>query len=133
MNPEPHPSSPTARVDKWLWAIRAYRTRTLATQACTASHVRINGIAVKPSRAIKLGDVVEARNGDILRTFRVKDFLERRVGAREVFRYAEETTPLPDPAAQSSPMVSNRMEQRDRPDSRERRRIRELSEGGNWA
>ena len=67
------------RLDKYLWAIRVYKTRTDATDACKGGKVRVNGLDVKPSREVKVGDVITARNGAVLYTFKVKELLSSRV------------------------------------------------------
>ena len=81
------------RVDKYLWAIRVYKTRTDATDACKGGKVRVNGLDVKPSREVKVGDVITARKGAVLYTFKVKELLSSRVGAALVPQYAENLTP----------------------------------------
>lgn len=81
------------RLDKYLWAIRVYKTRTDATDACKGGKVRVNGLDVKPSREVKVGDVITARKGAVLYTFKVKELLSSRVGAALVPQYAENLTP----------------------------------------
>ena len=81
------------RLDKYLWAIRVYKTRTDATDACKGGKVRVNGVDVKPSREVKVGDVITARKGAVLYTFKVKELLSSRVGAALVPQYAENLTP----------------------------------------
>ena len=81
------------RLDKYLWAIRVYKTRTDATDACKGCKVRVNGLDVKPSREVKVGDVITARKGAVLYTFKVKELLSSRVGAALVPQYAENLTP----------------------------------------
>lgn len=81
------------RLDKYLWAIRVYKTRTDATDACKGGKVRVNGLDVKPSREVKAGDVITARKGAVLYTFKVKELLSSRVGAALVPQYAENLTP----------------------------------------
>lgn len=71
-----------ARIDKWLWAARIYKTRTLAADACKNGRISINGAQVKPSRTVKEGDSVSVRKSPIIYTFRVKQCIEKRVGAR---------------------------------------------------
>lgn len=71
-----------ARIDKWLWAARIYKTRTLAADACKNGRISINGAQVKPSRTVKEGDSVSVRKSPITYTFRVKQCIEKRVGAR---------------------------------------------------
>lgn len=83
----------TTRIDKYLWAIRVYKSRTDATDACKGGKVKLNGQDVKPAREIKVGDLVSARKGQVLFTFRVLDILDKRVGAALVPRYAENLTP----------------------------------------
>lgn len=70
MKPSPSKSADvgeSVRMDKWLWAARLYKTRTLATQACKAGHVKIQGTAVKPSRMLRVGETLQARCGFLLR------------------------------------------------------------------
>ncbi len=83
----------TTRVDRWLWSVRLFKTRTLAARACNAGHVRVNGQAVKPSRALRPDDLVNALLGEITRTVKVLAVLERRVGAKAVAKYLEDLTP----------------------------------------
>ncbi|MBR1732961.1 MAG: RNA-binding S4 domain-containing protein [Alloprevotella sp.] len=71
-----------ARIDKWLWAARIYKTRTLAAEACKNNRVQINGAAAKPSRMLKEGDEVSVRKPPVTYTFRVLQAIEKRVGAR---------------------------------------------------
>ena len=73
--------------------MRLFKTRTLAARACDAGHVRVNGQTVKPSRALRPGDVVNALLGEITRTVKVLAVLERRVGAKAVAEYLEDLTP----------------------------------------
>lgn len=71
-----------ARLDKWLWAARIYKTRTLAADACKNGRVTINGAQAKPSRVVKAGDEVGVKKSPIIYTFRVKQAIEKRVGAK---------------------------------------------------
>ncbi len=71
-----------ARVDKWLWAARIFKTRTLAAAACKKGQVTLRGAQLKPSRTIKEGDVVDVRKPPITYSFRVKQAIEKRVGAK---------------------------------------------------
>lgn len=71
-----------ARLDKWLWAARIYKTRTLAADACKNGRVTINGAQAKPSRTVKAGDKVDVKKSPITYTFRVKQPIEKRVGAK---------------------------------------------------
>lgn len=71
-----------ARIDKWLWAARIYKTRTLAADACKNGRISINGANVKASRSVKVGDKVGVRKPPITYTFLVKQAIEKRVGAK---------------------------------------------------
>lgn len=81
------------RVDKWLWAMRVFKTRTIATDACKKGRVMMGGVAVKPSRGVKPGDVIDVRKPPITYTFRVKALAPNRLGARLVPDYLENITP----------------------------------------
>ena len=81
------------RIDKWLWAARLYKSRSLATQACLAGHVKMDGHNVKPAREVRAGDVVSARTGFVQRTVRIIAVLDKRVGAKLVGEYLEDLTP----------------------------------------
>ena len=81
------------RIDKWLWATRIYKTRSLATAACRAGKVKIGGVNAKPSRSVFQGDLVTARKDGLLRTVKVVGILEKRVGAKLVQDYLEDLTP----------------------------------------
>jgi ribosome-associated heat shock protein Hsp15 len=92
---QPVPIEPTRRVrmDKWLWAVRLYKTRSQAADACRSGHVRISGQPVKPSRFVRPGDTITALTGEITQTVRGLAALETRVGAQLVKNYAENLTP----------------------------------------
>lgn len=81
------------RIDKWLWAMRVFKTRTIATEACKKGRVMMGGVPVKPSRAIKEGDIIEVRKPPITYTFRVKATTQNRLGAKLVPDYLENITP----------------------------------------
>ena len=81
------------RIDKWLWAMRIFKTRTIATEACKKGRVSIKGVAVKPSHNIRPGDVIDVRKPPITYTFRVKALAPNRLGAKLVPEYLENITP----------------------------------------
>lgn len=82
------------RVDKWLWAVRIFKTRTIATDACKKGRVTLSGgVTAKPSRMIKVGDVLDVRKPPITYTFRVKQLVENRLGAKLVPEYMANITP----------------------------------------
>ena len=82
-----------ARLDKWLWAVRIYKTRTLAADACKNGRVTINGAQAKPSRTVKTGDEVGVRKSPVTYTFRVLQAIEKRVGAKVLPDIIENITP----------------------------------------
>jgi ribosome-associated heat shock protein Hsp15 len=81
------------RFDKWLWAVRLYKTRSLAATACRLGQVTVDGQPVKPAREVRPGETVRTRTGDITRTVRVIQTLESRVSAARVKEFAEDLTP----------------------------------------
>ena len=81
------------RIDKYLWSIRVYKTRTDATDACKGGKVRVNGSDIKPSKGVKVGDVITARKGAVVYTYKVLELIDKRQGAKLVPRYAENLTP----------------------------------------
>ncbi len=81
------------RIDKYLWCVRYYKTRTLATTACKKGHIRVNQELVKPSREVCVQDVIELRKDQINYKLTVKDIPESRVGAKLVDIYRTNTTP----------------------------------------
>lgn len=81
-----------ARIDKWLWAARIFKTRSIAADACKKGHVTIDGIQMKPSRTVKAGDVVSVRKAPITYSFRVLQAIERRVGAKLIPEILENVT-----------------------------------------
>ncbi len=81
------------RIDKWLWAMRIFKTRSIATDACKKGRVSMGQATVKPSRTIKVGDIIDVKKPPITYTFRVKALTENRLGARLVPEYLENLTP----------------------------------------
>ena len=82
-----------SRIDKYLWAIRAFKTRSDATDACKGGRVKVAGVNAKPSKEVRSGDIVQVRKGAVLYTYKVLKPLEHRVGAKMVPDYAENLTP----------------------------------------
>jgi heat shock protein 15 len=82
-----------ARIDKWLWAARIYKTRTLASDACKNGRITINGALAKPSRTVKVGDLVGVKKSPITYSFRVLQTIEKRVGAKLLPEVFENVTP----------------------------------------
>ncbi len=80
------------RVDKWLWAVRIFKTRSVASDACRKGRVLIDNISVKPSRTIRVGDVIQVKKPPITFSFKVLDLTEKRMGAKLVPEYMENVT-----------------------------------------
>lgn len=120
------------RIDKYLWAIRAFKTRSLATEACKAGRVKLSGQAVKPAYVVKANEIYSVQKGADRKVIRVVELLERRVDAKTAVRYYEDLTPPEETPAFKSVFLSP-MLKRDRgtgrPTKKDRREIDELQEG----
>lgn len=81
------------RIDKYLWAIRVYKTRSEATTACNGGKIRLNGADVKPSKSVKVGDTIVVRKGAVMYTYKVNALIDKRQGAKLVSEFAENQTP----------------------------------------
>ncbi|QIK61359.1 RNA-binding S4 domain-containing protein [Dysgonomonas sp. HDW5A] len=81
------------RIDKWLWAVRLFKTRTLAVEACKKGRIMIQGTNIKPSRMIRVGDVIQIKKPPITYSFKVLDLSEKRMGAKLVPEFMEDATP----------------------------------------
>lgn len=81
------------RLDKWLWSVRIFKTRSDAADACRNNRVLINGGYVKPSREVKIGDIVSVKKMPVHYSFRVLDLVSSRQPAKNVFAYIENITP----------------------------------------
>lgn len=80
------------RIDKWLWAVRIFKTRNLAAEACKKGRVSLNGITLKPSKNIKIGDTLQVRTNPVIYSFKVLNLTENRIGAKLVPEYMLNTT-----------------------------------------
>jgi ribosome-associated heat shock protein Hsp15 len=80
------------RVDKYLWAMRIYKTRSIAADACKNGRVTVNGVQLKPSRTFKIGDRFSVRKGPITYSYRVLQLSENRLGAKLVPEYMQDIT-----------------------------------------
>jgi ribosome-associated heat shock protein Hsp15 len=119
------PNSPaTVRVDAWLWAIRAYKTRSAATAACRAGHVRLNGNPVKASQPVVPGDTLRVRQPGYERILEVRRLIAKRVGAEAASHCYTDHTP------ERPPMPALGLPQRDRgtgrPTKKDRREMERL-------
>ncbi len=115
----------TARVDAWLWAVRVYKTRSAATTACRAGHVRVNGERAKAAQPVRPGDELRVRIQGFDRILVVKKTIAKRVGAALVAESVDDRTP-PPPPRESMPFVPVRDRGAGRPTKRDRREIEKL-------
>ncbi len=83
----------SVRIDKFLWSVRLFKTRTLAAEACKKGRITMGGMPVKTSRVVKVGDVVEIRVPPIIRSFKVLALADNRMGAKLVPGFIEDVTP----------------------------------------
>lgn len=117
------------RIDKYLWSIRVYKTRSEATDACKGGKVRVNGADTKPSKAVKVGDTIVARKGAVVYTYKVLQLIDKRQGAKLVPTYAENLTP-PEELAKLRAPVETFFLKRDRgagrPTKKDRRQMEDL-------
>ncbi|MBF4633966.1 RNA-binding S4 domain-containing protein [Agreia pratensis] len=113
------------RVDSWIWAVRLIKSRSLATSACRAGHVRVNGEKVKAAHSVRVGDEVRLRTPDAERIVVVKRVLAKRVSAAVAAESLTDNTP-PPPAREDVPFVPIRDRGAGRPTKRERRDIEKL-------
>ncbi len=117
------------RIDKYLWAIRAFKTRTDAADACKGGKVKIGTVNAKPSREVQEGDVISLKKGMVTYTYRVIHPLENRVGAALVSNFAENLTPEEELAKLRAPVETffvTRDRGTGRPTKKERREIEGL-------
>ena len=80
------------RIDKWLWAVRLYKTRSLATEACKKGKVLIQNVAVKPSRTLKVGDIIQIKQNPVVYSFKVIALAQNRMNAKLVPGFMENVT-----------------------------------------
>jgi ribosome-associated heat shock protein Hsp15 len=81
------------RIDKWLWAVRLFKTRTIAAEACKKNRITVNNANAKPSRMIRIGDVISVRKPPITYSFRALGLTENRMNAKLVPQFLENITP----------------------------------------
>lgn len=125
--------SEQARIDKWLWAVRIYKTRSIAAEACKKGHISIGERTLKPAHLVKVGDVVKVRKSPITYSFRVLKAAENRVGAKLVPELMENITPKEQYEILEMSKISgfvNRMRGTGRPTKKERREIDSFIDSG---
>ncbi|HSL58699.1 MAG TPA: RNA-binding S4 domain-containing protein [Acidimicrobiales bacterium] len=111
------------RVDRWLWAVRIFPTRSAATDACRGGHVRVNGAPAKPATTVKVGDRVAARAGGRDRDLEVVRLIEKRVGAPIAAECLVDHSPPPPPREERPGPVFERERGTGRPTKRDRRQL----------
>ncbi len=119
------------RIDKWLWATRVFKTRTIASDACKKGRVTINGVTVKPSHTIKVGAVIDVRKPPITYSFEVIGLVENRVGAKLVQNYLKNVTSRDQYELLEMVKISgfvNRQKGLGRPTKKEGRELAEFTE-----
>lgn len=113
------------RIDSWVWAVRLTKTRSLATTACRAGHVRINDLTVKAAHKVAIGDIVRVRLHGFDKIYRVTGLASRRGSAAEAAKHFEDLTPPPLPRVERA-MLPVRDRGAGRPSKRERRELDRL-------
>ena len=117
------------RVDKYLWAMRIYKTRSIATDACKCGRVKMNGVEVKPSRMFHIGDVFTVRKGPITYTYRILQLWGNRLGAKVVPEYLQDITPKEQLELARYAAQSGRDRGTGRPTKKDRREIEQFFSG----
>ncbi len=118
------------RIDKWLWAMRIFKTRTVATEACKKGRVSVGGAVVKPSRTIKVGDIINVRKPPVTYSFKALALTENRLGAKLVPEYMENVTPRSELDLLEVVKISGFIDRRKglgRPTKREGRDLKEFT------
>ena len=128
---------PEVRVDKWLWAVRVFKTRSIATEACKKGRVMLGDTPVKPSLTLKPGDVVKVRKPPVTYSFRVLALTQNRLGAKLVPEYMENVTPQSELHLLDMVKISGFVDRRKglgRPTKREGRELSRFTEEAmdNW-
>lgn len=80
------------RIDKWLWAVRLFKTRSIAIEACKKGRISIQGTNIKPSRMVKIGDIIQIRKSPVTYSFEVLGLSEKRMGAKLVPEFMKDVT-----------------------------------------
>ncbi len=115
----------SVRVDSWLWAVRAFKTRSAATAACRSGHVKVNGERAKAAQPVKVGDEVRIRVSGFDRILEVRETIVKRVGAAVAAEaFVDNSPPLPTP--EETALLPRRDRGAGRPTKRERREIEKL-------
>lgn len=119
------------RIDKWIWAVRIFKTRTVATDACKKGRVSVGDVTAKPSRMVKVGDIVKVRKPPVTYWFKVLALTENRLGAKLVPGYMENITPASEMHLLDMVKISGFIDRRKglgRPTKREGRELSRFTE-----
>ncbi|MCF2659612.1 MAG: RNA-binding S4 domain-containing protein [Parabacteroides sp.] len=119
------------RIDKWMWATRIFKTRTIAADACKKNRVMIGGVNMKPSRMVKVGDVIQVRKPPITYSFEVLALTDRRMGAKLVPNYLKNVTTPDQYEILEMNKISgfvNRAKGLGRPTKKDRRELEQFTE-----
>ena len=119
-----------ARVDKWLWAARIFKTRSMAAAACKKGQVSLNGAPLKPSRTVRVGDIINVRKPPVTYSFKIKQAIEKRVGAKLIPEILENVTPAAQYELLEMNRISgfvNRAKGTGRPTKKDRRSLEEFT------
>lgn len=120
------------RIDKWLWSVRVFKTRSEAAEACKKGKVKVNSVEAKPSRDLRLNDIITVRKSPVVFTYRVVGVVSNRQPAKLVDQYAENITPqeeLDKLNGNSLVITMTRDKGEGRPTKRDRRKIDDLKNG----
>ena len=116
----------STRVDRWLWSVRIFKTRSDATEACRGGHVQVNGRAAKPATTVEVGDTVEAFVYDRQRVLEIVRVIDKRVGAPVAAECLVDHSPPPPPREERLVPLFRRESGAGRPTKRERREMDRL-------
>ncbi|HBR93456.1 MAG TPA: RNA-binding protein [Opitutae bacterium] len=134
MPSSPNPDPTSLRLDRWLWSVRVYKTRSDAAEACRGSAVRLNGNIAKPSSKVRAGDCIVARTKALTRTLKVLAISENRMGAARVPEFCEDQTPESEHEKAREKRANARVfshKGSGRPTKKDRRDIEKLIGGGS--
>ena len=120
------------RVDKWLWAVRIFKTRSLSTEACRKGHVSIGDSTLKPSRLVQVGDTIKVRKSPITKSLKILNLAEKRMSAKLIIDFVEDVTPASEMELlemQKNMRWSDRDRGTGRPTKKDRRELDDFFEG----
>ena len=125
----------TARLDKWLWAVRLFKTRSTAAEACKKGRISVNGAQAKAAHTVKVGDEVSVRKPPITYTFRIKQAIEKRIGAKLVTEMLDNITAPDQMEILEMSKISgfvNRAKGTGRPTKKDRRELEDFAQPVFW-